>query len=381
MCHAIPKAMCRFGSGIRVDRGNLADSTRGDRSYHVDMDGDIWRGFPGNLLLPSVLALLALNGFHEARCRSTRRFGQIRGNRPMMRFLMVVVATILGCQVAMAQQPGRHAADEAAIRRAVQSYVAAFNRGDAKGVARHWSPQGVYVSPEGRRFEGRAAIEKDFVDYFSQVTGQRIEVGKPRIRFIAPNVAVEEGTARVSRKGEPPVATSYMAVHVKHEDGWKLDSVRETVVPATTSHYEPLKQLEWLIGEWVDQEGDSSIRTVCRWTKNKNFMTRSFSVSIKDRIELEGTQVIGWDPESRTIRSWMFDSEGGFGQAVWTRKGNQWTIRASRTLNGGEKASSVNILTYVDRNRFRWRSTGREIAGELLPNIDEVTVVRKRPGA
>ena len=48
--------------------------------------------------------------------------------------------------------------------------------------------------------------------------------------------------------------------------------------------------------------------------------------------------------------------------------------------NGGERASSVNILTYVDRNRFTWQSMGREIAGELLPNIDEVTVVRKRSG-
>ncbi len=133
-----------------------------------------------------------------------------------------------------------------------------------------------------------------------------------------------------------------------------------------------------MIGEWIDRDETSMINTVCQWTKNKNFITRSFSVSIKDRVELEGTQVIGWDPVTGTIRSWMFDSEGGFGKAVWTRQGNRWIIKASRTLNTGEKASAENILTHIDRNRFTWQSVGREIDGELLPNIDEVTVVRKQ---
>ena len=36
----------------------------------------------------------------------------------------------------------------------------------------------------------------------------------------------------------------------------------------------------------------------------------------------------------------------------------------------------MNILTYVDRNTLKWQSIGREIDGELLPNIEEITVVR-----
>ena len=303
-----------------------------------------------------------------------------------MRYLTVTAAVLLSCQVAIAQRPNRSAADEAAIRKAVQSYVAAFGRGDAAAVASHWSEQGVYVSPAGQRLQGRQAIEREFAAYFAETTGQRIALGNLSIRFLAPNVAVEEGRARVSRAGEPPEETTYIAIHTKHGNAWKLDSVRETVIDARpseateVSHYEQLKELRWLIGEWVDREGDSSVNTVCQWTKNKNFMTRSFSVSIKDRIELEGTQVIGWDPVTGAVRSWMFDSEGGFGEGVWTRQGNRWIIKASRTLQSGEKASSVNILTKVDENSFKWQSIGREIDGELLPNIDEVEVVRKRPG-
>ena len=295
----------------------------------------------------------------------------------MSRTMLAVVTVVLASRLAVAEEANRHAADEAAIRKAVRSYVAAFNRGDARAVAAHWSNRGAHVSPSGQRFQGRKAIEQEFEAYFSESTGQQIELGRPTIRFLAPNVAVEEGTARVSRGGEPPTETSYLAIHVKQKGGWKLDSVRETVVPATApSHYDRLKELEWLIGTWVDQDEKSTIKTVCEWTKNKNFLTRSFSVSIKDRIEIEGTQVIGWDPAAKTIRSWMFDSEGGFGEALWSRQGNRWTIKALQTLSGGEKASAVNILTYVDRNTLKWQSIGREIDGELLPNIQEVTVVR-----
>lgn len=299
----------------------------------------------------------------------------------MSRTILAVIALVLACRLAVARDANRDAAEEAAIRKSVQSYLAAFNRGDARAVAHHWSEQGAYVSPSGQRLQGREAIQQEFEAYFAESTGQQIELGRPTIRFLAPNVAVEEGTARVSRRGEPPAETSYLAIHLKQKGGWKLDSVRETVVPATApSHYQHLEELEWLIGTWVDRDENSAIKTVCEWTKNKNFMTRSFSVSIKDRIEIEGTQVIGWDPAAKTIRSWMFDSEGGFGEALWSRQGNRWIIKASQTLSGGEKASAVNILTYVDRNTLKWQSIGREIDGELLPNIEEVTVVRTQPG-
>lgn len=145
------------------------------------------------------------------------------------------------------------------------------------------------------------------------------------------------------------------------------------------SHYENLKDLEWMIGEWVDSDDNSTITTNCSWTKNRNFITRSFSVSIEGHIALEGTQVIGWDPEKKCVRSWLFDSEGGFGEATWLRKGNQWVIKASQVLKGGQRASSINVLKPVDQNTFTWRSIGREVDGELLPNIPEVTIVRKPP--
>lgn len=93
---------------------------------------------------------------------------------------------------------------------------------------------------------------------------------------------------------------------------------------------------------------------------------------------LEGTQVVGWDPIESRIRSWTFDSEGGFGEGHWIQDGNRWLVKTSYVLASGERASALNVFTYVDQNTFRWQSIDREIAGELQPNIPEVTVVRQR---
>ena len=97
--------------------------------------------------------------------------------------------------------------------------------------------------------------------------------------------------------------------------------------------------------------------------------------------DLEGTQIVGWDPAAGTIRSWMFDSDGGFGEGVWSKKGNSWIVKFSQVLPDGRKASATNIYTIVDDNTFTWKSVGREVDGEFLPNVDEFKMVRKIAGS
>jgi hypothetical protein len=116
------------------------------------------------------------------------------------------------------------------------------------------------------------------------------------------------------------------------------------------------------------------------WTKNKTFLNYSFKVSAPGVDDLEGTQVIGWDPAAGTIRSWMFDSDGGFGEGVWTKKDNSWIVKFSQVLPDGRKASATNIYALADGNTFTWRSIGRKVDGEFLPNTEDVKMVRKTAG-
>ena len=144
--------------------------------------------------------------------------------------------------------------------------------------------------------------------------------------------------------------------------------------PASAS---PLNDLAWLVGEWTDPSGASAISTTVTWTKNKSFLNYSFKVSVAGTDDLEGTQVIGWDPAAGTIRSWMFDSDGGFGEGTWSKKGNRWMIEFRQVLPDGRKASATNIYTMINNNTITWQSIGREVDGHFLPNIGPVKVIRK----
>jgi hypothetical protein len=157
-----------------------------------------------------------------------------------------------------------------------------------------------------------------------------------------------------------------------------IDRVSEVEVPPPPpSHYEQLKELEWMVGNWIDDNEGTLIETDCEWTKNRNFLTRSFTMSVGDEVQLSGMQIIGWDPANEQIRSWVFDSDGGFSQGTWSRKENRWFIKQVGTLADGGQSTATNIITKLDDDSFTWQSTDRTVDGEVLPNVEEALVKRK----
>jgi len=295
---------------------------------------------------------------------------------------VILTAAMMAWSLASAigAEADRQAADEAAIRKAVEAYVAAFNQADAKALAVLWAPEAVYTNPmSGEQVVGREAIEGQFAAIFAEAKDAKLEATTDSIGFVSPNVAVEQGTAKVILPDQAPAESQYTAVYVKREGQWLLDRVTEEDVVAVPSHSEHLKELEWMIGRWVDQDDTATVVTECDWTKNNNFITRSFTVQIQDRIDMAGMQIIGWDPAAKQIRSRVFDSDGGFGQATWKKKGNRWYIQQSGVLADGRKSSAVHIITYVDDDTCTLQAVNRTVDGELLPNVDEVEVLRQAP--
>ena len=80
-------------------------------------------------------------------------------------------ALIFAVSAQAAEKKPEGGSEENAIRAAVESYVAAYNRGDAKAVASHWSESGEWISPSGQRFQGRQAIEKEMESLFAENKG------------------------------------------------------------------------------------------------------------------------------------------------------------------------------------------------------------------
>ena len=168
------------------------------------------------------------------------------------------------------------------------------------------------------------------------------------------------------------------SVEVKEETAVvELATVANVAAEEPSAIESGLDQLDWLVGDWVDEDDQSRVAFSVEWAAKGKFLRRTFAVSDEEGVVMEGTQVIGWDPANKRIRSWTFDSEGGFGEAFWTHDGDRWIAKKTFTLATGEKASALNVITMIDGNSFQWLSLNREVGGELQPNVGPVTIVRK----
>ena len=269
--------------------------------------------------------------------------------------------------------------DEATIRANIDKYVESYNRRDTQTMANMWSPEAIYTDPRsGEGVMGRDAIKKLFDEIFAGEEDAKLVVNVESIDFVSPNVAIEKGAAVVTYSDHPAEETTYTAVHMKRDGQWVLDRVSEEEIPLPpASNYEHLKSLEWMVGTWIDQDENTVIETDCEWTRNKNFMTRSFTMVTRDGVELSGMQIVGWDAANNQIRSWVFDSNGGFGEGVWNADGDNWTIESTGSLPDGRKTSATNLLKKIDDDSYTWQSINRVADGELQPNVDEVLIVRE----
>jgi len=270
--------------------------------------------------------------------------------------------------------------DEKMIAESIKSYISNFNKRDAKAIAEHWSPEGIYTSPvTGENIVGREAIEKEFEELFEQIDDVKLDVSVESLQFISPNVALEQGSAKLLSANRPPRETTYSVVHVKTDGKWLIDRVSEESSPIVKSNYRQLKDLEWLIGRWSDVDGDVSVETDCEWTRNQNFIRRSFAVRVGDKVNFAGMQIIGWDPHHQKIRAWTFDSDGGFAESSWKKKEDQWLVHTVATLPDGRRGSSTSVFRPIDENRFGWQKINRIVDGNILPSIGEIEVMRSAP--
>jgi uncharacterized protein (TIGR02246 family) len=267
------------------------------------------------------------------------------------------------------------AADRAAILKTQTAYVKAFNAGDAKKLAAFWTPDGEFVDAEGRSFKGRDVIEKEFAAFFAESKGATLEVTTDSLRFIGAGVALESGTSRVERPGNPSNAAAYTIVHTKRDGKWQLTSVRELPY-APASNYEHLRDLEWLVGTWTAKSGGRTLTLTCEWTAKRNFLTRKYELKEADGTVRTGIQIIGWDPVVGGIRSWVFDSDGGFGDEHWTRDEKRWVLEATAVTRDGAEAVATNVLTQVNHDRFTWQSVRRTLNEVSLPDTALITVTR-----
>jgi uncharacterized protein (TIGR02246 family) len=267
--------------------------------------------------------------------------------------------------------------ESAAILKKAESFVAAFHKGDAGAIAAHWTPDGDYTSQTGKTLKGREAIAKAFIGMFAENKGLKLRIDSASLRFLTPDVAIEDGvTSVIPPDGAPPSRARYTIVHVKRDGEWYLGSVRDAAF-APPGNREHLADLEWLVGEWAESGGSGeTARVAYQWDANQNFLIGEFATTIKQFAVGGGTQRIGWDAGNKQVRSWTFDNDGGFGGGQWTRDGNRWTIKSSATLTDGKNLTATGILTRVGPDTMTLEFRERTVDGQPTEAARTITLKR-----
>jgi uncharacterized protein (TIGR02246 family) len=262
-------------------------------------------------------------------------------------------------------------ADLQAIRRISRDLLRALEKGDARAVAAFWTDEGEYVGPDGATVRGRAAIQAAYAKFLAANPKLKAEGHIDSIHFLSRDSAVEEGYLRITGgKAGQPVASRYSILYVREDGRWQMALVRDWPEEGAT-----LMDLDWLIGTWVAKTDGVEVRTTYSWDEGKKFIRVRFSIKEKEGT-VAGTQVIGRDPRTGQLRSWLFEDDGGFGDAAWSRDGKRWVLEATGVQADGSELTATNILTPLDRDSFTWQSIDRTLDGEQQPNIPPVKVRR-----
>ena len=61
--------------------------------------------------------------------------------------------------------------------------------------------------------------------------------------------------------------------------------------------------------------------------------------------------MIGYDPVKGRLRSWVFDSEGGFGEGSWRQEGNKWLWSKDQGDRPGWQSIHIGTRHYKDRRK------------------------------
>ena len=271
-----------------------------------------------------------------------------------------------GC--GQAPQPGANAtaapsADEQAIRKSGVDFSNAYAKGDAKAVAALWTEQGEMQDESGEVIRGRAAIEKAFADVFKDHPGSKIEVLVDSIHFPAKDLAIEEGILRQTSSGkELPSSTRYTAVHVRDGGQWKMAISQEWGAGRNR-----LEDLDWLVGTWKAKLPEQEVTLTFTKDDKRPLLVGKFTRQAAGKPATSGTMKISFDPRRGQIRSSHIDDDGGHGQAVWVRDGNNWLLDATGVTDDGIETAAVNILGRLSNDAITWRSTARALGGQPFP--------------
>src|SRR5262245_41139382 len=293
--------------------------------------------------------------------------------------LVILGARMMTAQDTKGKGPDREA-DKKAIDKIVKDSVQAFNKRDAAAIGANWTAEGEYIRNDGEPVRGRAEIEKGYAEFFKTLKGKpTLEIQVDGLRFTSADTAVSEVILRLKNEvGEVTASSWRNTLLVREGSQWKVAIVQEW--DRDNALDVGLKELEWLIGTWHVATRDREVTTVYEWDENKMFIRGKYTVKEKDKVVESGTQMIGKDNAAGAIHSWVFSSDGGFGDGLWTREGKKWSVDVAGVTPDGRELEATAIYIHVDPNTYTWQSVDQAVDGEPIPDTQPIKVTKQKQG-
>ncbi len=255
------------------------------------------------------------------------------------------------------------------IRKASSNYVEALNRGDPDAIASFWTPQGTFVDADDNTHQAQELARQEFSNDVAPQDERIVAKHQSTIRLITPDVAIEQGSdglKQTGHRGSPQ--TRFIAIWVQTGDRWLLDYLKELSVPSP-SQKGRLDELGWMVGHWNFQADGTKARLSVSWSDQRRFLIQRYTVQIPGQDELRGEQRIAWDPSRKQIRSWLFRSDGGFVEGVWSREEDAWVVKKVGVMPDGERTTAINLWVHEDPDTCWFKSLNAKV-GDL--KVDDV---------
>jgi ketosteroid isomerase-like protein len=300
---------------------------------------------------------------------------------PFFAFCLVVfVGTSSGQDTSSKTPKPQTDRDSVTIRELSLGTIALFNRAEPEGLSLRFVSDGELIDENGGTHVGQTEIKKLLADFFAKFQGAKLDMNIESLRVVG-QVAIEEGNRTISTAdGIAKSQFRYQAIWSKTADGWKIVSFRDLPLQAIPSAHEELMSLEWLVGDWLNEGTDGRVTISFRWSKDENYLLGEYAISAADNVTRSSSQRIGWDSSSGKIRSWIFDSDGGFSEGAGSITDAGVIIKSNSVNPDGTTASATVTLSKNSNDRITFSGISRIVDGNVEPNI-ELAIVRKNPAS
>jgi uncharacterized protein (TIGR02246 family) len=273
-----------------------------------------------------------------------------------------------------------HEADKLAVDNLIKASIKAFNDRDAAAVAANWTAEGEYIRNDGEAVRGRADIQKGYAEFFKTLKGKpTLEVQTDGLSFPSADSALSQVTLRLKNEQGEVIGSNWRNTMLVREGGqWKVAVVQEW--DRDTGLDDSLKDLEWLIGTWDMTNNNRTVTTTYEWDDNKVFIRGKYTVKEGAKVVESGTQMFGKDNADGGVRSWVFQSDGGFGGGLWSREGKNWNVDFYGVTPDGKRLTATVIYVHVDANTFTWQSVNQAVDNAPIANTQPIKVTRQKIG-